>query len=85
MIATTVPAQGVQARPLYCLPLVPPYLPTDPADLRAYQDQIIADFEAYMAGVTDYFTCLDRERDRALAEARRVGETYRAFQATITP
>lgn len=70
--------------PEFCHPLERPYVPADPAEVAKYRDLIIADFEEYMSGVTTYFSCLERERERATLEVREVGDAYRAFQEQIT-
>lgn len=66
------------------MPLERPYVPADATEAAKYRDLIIADFEKYMSGVTTYFSCLDRERERATAEVREVGDAYRAFQEQMT-
>ena len=71
-------AQSVEG-PLFCVPMQRPFVPSSDEEVAEYRDLIIADFEAYMSDVTRYFTCLDQERDRALREAREVGEEYRVF------
>lgn len=73
MLAQTV------GEPEFCTPMLRPYVPPSDEEVAEYRDLIIADFESYMADVTEYFTCLDQERDRAMREVREVGEEYRAF------
>lgn len=75
-------AQSVEG-PLFCVPMQRPFVPSSDEEIAEYRDLIIADFEAYMSDVTRYFTCLDQERDRALREAREVGEEYRLFLERI--
>lgn len=76
--ATPTLAQSV-GEPEFCTPMRRPYVPPTDEEIAEYRDLIIADFEAYMSDVTRYFTCLDRERDRAMREVREVGEEYSAF------
>ena len=80
LIATVAPtlAQGA-GEPEFCTPMRRPFVPLSDEEIAEYRDLIIADFEAYLTEVSHYFMCLDRERARALREAREVGEQYRAF------
>lgn len=77
-LASAALAQGVEP-PEFCTPMRRPYVPPTVEEIAEYRDLIIADFEAYLSDVTRYFMCMDKERDRALREAREVGEEYRAF------
>lgn len=51
--------------------------------MREYSDLLRQDFETYLSDVTRYFMCMDKERDRALREARMVGEEYRRFLGIV--
>lgn len=75
----TLSAAASVGEPEFCVPMRRPYVPPTEEEIAEYRDLIIADFEAYMSNVTRYFTCLDRERDRAMREVREVGEEYSAF------
>ena len=66
-----------------CVPPERPYLPSTPEDMRAYADLLRADFEGYIAGVQDYFRCLDAERARAFAEAQEVSAEYGRFLEAV--
>lgn len=66
-----------------CDPPERPWLPSDPADVRAYADLIRDDFEDYISAVQDYFRCLDAERARAFSEAQEVSQDYGRFQNVI--
>lgn len=79
----TVSAAASVGEPEFCTPMRRPYVPPTNEEIAEYRDLIIADFEAYMIDVTRYFTCLDRERDRAMREVREVGEEYSAFLRKI--
>ncbi len=59
-----------------CLPPVPPWMPTDPDDVRAYADLLRRDAEAYFAEVEQYFRCQDQERREVFEQAREVSEGY---------
>ena len=66
-----------------CDPPERPWLPSDPADVRAYADLIRDDFEDYISAVQDYFRCLDAERARAFSEAQEVSQDYGRFQSVV--
>ena len=66
-----------------CVPPERPYLPSTPGDMRTYADLLKADFEGYIAGVQDYFRCLDAERVRAFAEAQEVSAEYGRFLEAV--
>lgn len=74
-------AKGAEASP--CVAPVRPYLPSSPEDMRAYADLLRADFEGYIAGVQDYFRCLDAERARAFVEAQEVSAEYGRFLEAV--
>lgn len=59
-----------------CLRPIPPYVPEQAEDIRAYSDLLKRDIEAYFADVQRYFRCIDTERGEVFAEAGRVTEEY---------
>ena len=61
------------AQDLGCLAPIPPFLPSDPRDVRTYADLLHEDFEAYLR-------CLDAERARLLDEGRAVVQDYARLQ-----
>lgn len=63
-----------------CTPPVPPYLPSDLRDVRAYADLLRQDFETYIAEFEAYMRCLDTERARAFKEGQAVVREYGRFQ-----
>ena len=77
-LTVPLPAQA-QHPPDYCLPLIPPHLPRDDQLVREFEALLRAEFEQYLSQVTQYFRCLDAERDRALQEAAQVTVQYGAF------
>ena len=81
LLAMVAWPQDVLASP--CVPPERPYLPSTPEDMRAYADLLRADFEGYIAGVQDYFRCLDEERARAFVEAQEVSAEYGRFLEAV--
>ena len=59
-----------------CLPPVPPWMPTDPDDVRAYADLLRRDAEAYFDDAEQYFRCQDQERRDVFEQAREVSKNY---------
>ena len=59
-----------------CLPPVPPWMPTDSDDVRAYADLLRRDAEAYFDDAEQYFRCQDQERREVFEQARAVNEDY---------
>lgn len=59
-----------------CLPPAPPWMPTDPDDVRAYADLLKRDVEIYFGDVEQYFRCLDHERREIFEQASEVGKNY---------
>ena len=59
-----------------CLPPVPPWMPTDPDDVRAYADLLKRDAEAYFNDAEQYFRCQDQERREVFEQVRAVSEDY---------
>jgi hypothetical protein len=59
-----------------CLPPVPPWIPTDPDDVRPYADLLRRDAETYFTDVEQYFRCQDQERGEVFVQARKFSEAY---------
>nr|WP_319949082.1 hypothetical protein [uncultured Shimia sp.] len=59
-----------------CLPPAPPWMPTDPDDVRAYAYLLRRDAETYFTDVERYFRCLDRHRREVFEQARVVSGDY---------
>ncbi|WP_289042612.1 hypothetical protein [uncultured Aliiroseovarius sp.] len=59
-----------------CLLPAPPWMPTDPDDVRAYADLLRRDAETYFADVEQYFRCLDQQRREVFEQAREVSADY---------
>jgi hypothetical protein len=59
-----------------CLPPVPPWMPTDPDDVRAYANLLRRDAEAYFDDAEQYFRCQDQERREVFEQVRAVSEDY---------
>lgn len=51
--------------------------------LAEYRSEIVAEFEAYFGAISDFISCLDAERARAMVEARAATDTYSTFLNTI--
>lgn len=81
LLAVVTWGQDAMASP--CVGPERPYLPSSTEDIRAYADLLRADFEGYIAGVQEYFRCLDEERARAFVEAREVSEEYGWFLESL--
>lgn len=77
-LTAPLPAQA-QHLPDDCLPLVPPHLPGDDQLVREFEALLRAEFEQYLSQVSQYFRCLDAERERALQGAAQVTVQYGAF------
>lgn len=74
VVVCLLAAQVAQAQS--CLPPIPPFVPADSADIRAYSDLLRRDMETYFADVQRYFRCIDAERREVFEEAGRVTEEY---------
>ncbi|MEP1308033.1 MAG: hypothetical protein ABJK80_01185, partial [Marinomonas sp.] len=59
-----------------CLPPAPPWMPTDPDDVRAYAYLLRRDAKTYFTDVERYFRCLDRQRREVFEQARVVSGDY---------
>ncbi len=62
-----------------CLAPQRPFVPSDPAAAKEYEDLIRRDFETYISDVQDYFRCMEAERGRAFTEAQEVSQEYGRF------
>lgn len=79
-VALCVSPTSLDAQELGCLAPIPPFLPSDPRDVRAYADLLREDFEAYIADFEGYLRCLDAERARVLEEGKAVVQDYARLQ-----
>ena len=68
-----------QASAETCLAPARPFVPSDPAAAKEYEDLIRLDFENYIGEVQDYFRCMEGERARAFTEAQEVSQEYGRF------
>lgn len=75
-----VHAVPLGAQELGCLAPIPPFLPSDPEDVRAYADLLREDFETYIADFEAYLRCLDAERARVFEEGQAVIREYGRLQ-----
>jgi hypothetical protein len=53
-----------------------PFMPADPADIRAYADLLRQDFEVYFTDAQAYFRCLEQERRAVFDEVQQVTQAY---------
>lgn len=83
LIASAVPSWA-QATPYPCLPPELPMTDLSPGVMAEYRAEIVAEFETYFSVISDHIACLDKERARALDEARTATETYTTL-ITTTP
>ena len=72
-------ASAAQPEAVRCLAPKVPITNLPAAVLAEYRTEIVAEFETYFAELSDHIACLDRERSRALSEARLAAEDYSAF------
>lgn len=59
-----------------CQPPVAPFLPTDPADIRAYAELLRRNFETYFAEAQIFFRCMEQVRRAVFDEAQHVTDDY---------
>ena len=76
IVACVVLGTAVAGRAAACVAPEAPFVPTDPADIRAYADLLQQDFEIYFADAQAYFRCMEQERQRVFREAQDVTEEY---------
>lgn len=74
---------AAQPEVIRCLPPEPPMTALPDDVLAEYRSEIVAEFEAYFAAISDHIACLDAERARALDEARAATEAYSTLINTI--
>lgn len=67
---------GAAAIASSCLPPAPPWMPTDPDDVRSYADLLRRDAEMYFTDVERFFRCLDQQRREVFDQAREVSGGY---------
>ncbi len=70
---------GSLAQAETCLVPSRPFVPSDPAAAKEYEDLIRQDFENYISDVQGYFRCIEGERARAFTEAQEVSQEYGQF------
>ena len=70
---------GSLAQAETCLAPSRPFVPSDPAAAKEYEELIRQDFENYISDVQDYFRCTEGERARAFTEAQEVSQEYGRF------
>ena len=68
-----------QPEVIRCLAPEVPITDLPEAVLAEYRAEIVAEFEAYFADLSDHIACLDTERSRALSEARVATAAYSVF------
>lgn len=64
-----------------CLPPEPPFVPQSDEDFREYVDVISISFEQYYSRLTEYFRCVDEERQAVFEQAREIGRLHQEFYA----
>ncbi|TVR43286.1 MAG: hypothetical protein EA386_15965 [Rhodobacteraceae bacterium] len=79
MLCAAASSLQAQSHAGICPPLTRPLLPSDDRLMREFADLLRDEFEQYLSEVTEYFNCLDEERDRAWREAAEVTAQYGAF------
>ena len=75
-VALTVLSWGSASIAGSCLPPMPPWMPTDPDDVRTYADLLRRDAETYFTEVEEYFRCLDQQRREVFEQTREVSRDY---------
>ena len=76
ILLVCMPGAGVATA---CVAPYRPFLPDNSQATLDYADLIRTDFENYIEDIQRYFHCLEDERARAFAEARKVSEEYGRF------
>lgn len=64
-----------------CLPPEAPFVPQSDEDFREYVDVISISFEQYYSSLTEYFRCVDEERQAVFEQAREIGRLHQEFYA----
>ena len=62
-----------------CLPPAPPFVPESDEDFREYVEVISASFEQYYSSLSEYFRCVDEERQAVFQQAKEIGRLHRDF------
>ena len=75
-VAVLVVASGTAGFAQGCVAPAAPFMPADPADIRAYADLLRQDFEAYFTDAQAYFRCLEHERRAVFDEVQQVTQAY---------
>ena len=75
-VAILVMASGTAGFAQGCMAPSPPFMPSDPADIRAYADLLRQDFEIYFTDAQAYFRCLERERRAVFDEVQQVTQAF---------
>jgi hypothetical protein len=75
-VAVLVMASGTAGFAQGCMAPAAPFMPADPADIRAYADLLRQDFEAYFTDAQAYFRCLEQERRAVFDEVQQVTQAY---------
>ena len=75
-VAVLLMASGTAGFAQGCMAPSAPFMPSEPADIRAYAELLRQDFEAYFTDVQAYFRCLEQERRAVFAEVQQVTQAY---------
>ena len=75
-VAVLVMASGTAGFAQGCMAPAAPFMPADPADIRAYADLLRQDFEVYFTDAQAYFRCLEQERRAVFDEVQQVTQAY---------
>ena len=76
--ASSTPANSAGAA-IGCFPPEPPFVPQSDDDFRDYADLVAADFERYFSSLTDYFHCVDSERQAVFEQAKGISSLHQQF------
>ena len=79
MAVSVSSAAIAQPEVIRCLAPEVPITDLPVAVLAEYRAEIVTEFEAYFAALSDHIACLDTERSRALSEARVATVAYSVF------
>ena len=79
VVASMSSTAFAQPEVIRCLAPEVPITDLPEAVLAEYRAEIVAEFEAYFADLSDHIACLDTERSRALSEARVATAAYSVF------
>ena len=75
-VAVLVMASGTAGFAQGCMAPAAPFMPADPADIRAYAVLLRQDFEVYFTDAQAYFRCLEQERRAVFDEVQQVTQAY---------